>query len=44
MQNNALVSIAAVVGALVLIVAVALAVERPWERPAPIRGCAASGP
>jgi len=34
MQKNALVSIAAVVGALVLIVGVALAVVRPWESPA----------
>lgn len=35
MQKHALVSIAAVVGALVLIVAVALAVVRPWEAAAP---------
>ncbi len=35
MQKNALVSIVAVVGALVLIVAVALAVVRPWESAAP---------
>ncbi|MET4100250.1 protein-disulfide isomerase [Agrococcus sp. UYP10] len=35
MQKQAVISIATVVGALLLIVAVALAVVRPWERPEP---------